>query len=319
MMQAVTQIRDAAKKISGDATQRTKIHAVTDITDPHSFGEIAEALATALEDFKSSPDIIGDVELSPCDLFETDVAAFQLAKRALPIPKLNRSRVGLLVNVAQIDEAEGGRRKDRVFVGATVPNGKPARLIVGYAAPNSGIYDLVLPHLSAVCEFETPAAWDEHQTFRTRDVLAPVLAGLLADHQEVVDLLCPVPLDEVRDHFEVREADPTRGWWCDSFGGGYPQLNVKTAWTAEDFPGLEYGTELKIQVDDREPVVAEYHRSLNCSGDAGKLVLATGSSGYLDKRFLDLMVKGGNAWKYLGEPDPKSRIRVLNVPAPVPA
>jgi hypothetical protein len=286
------------------------VNKIVDINESQSAGEINIALWTALA--KNNLAHIGTHDTHfACGAYRVDQAAMELQKRLLPLDTMQYPASLAIVNVAQIAEASGGRRKDHVWVGVTKAGG----LAVGYAAPNSPILDRVLSELTGLWEFNTPASWDEGRHFRTRDVLTKVAAGLIADSSEVLDHLIEFGMGRAaREHFAIRPFDATHAWWPDSIG--WERYNIKTGFDVRSdlVTSLKPGDKVRVRFGEGEEHLGTFALSLQESNKPLELVFCHASSGYEDGKgeahFCDLMVYGGNAYSQLGHPTEYEALRI---------
>ncbi len=290
---------------------------VTDINEAQSAGEVRRAFRTALfhaglKTFRTSP------EHCAIGAFNTHQAAMETQKAAFPIECLRGRPTVVLVNVAEIAEAEGGRRKDHVWVGVAPHN----RLLIGYVAPGSPLLSRTLPGLKGLWEFETPEPWDRNKHFRTRDVLPRVAAGILANDAHVMELLRPLGSSKAAERFGISGYDPTRAWWPDEIGRG--PFNIKTGWDTRDplVQALRPGDRLRACFSARDPLVATFAHSLQSSGKRNEWVFCHASSGYDmgpehggEIHFCDLMLYSGRAFKHAGQPEEDEKLTIESLGA----
>lgn len=297
---------------------RLLVQTITDINEDQSRNEVLVALWSGLR--QHGLGWLGTHEAHfAIGAYRVHQCALELLKRLFPLDTMEYPDTLAIVNVAQIAEADGGRRKDRVWLALT----KEGRLALGYAASDSPILDLILPGLSGLWEFDTPREWDEGRHFRTRDVLTKLAAGLLAQDQDCVVLprLKPVALDNARNHFEIATYDPALAWWPDTIG--WKPYNIKTGYSTRHpfVQSLKPGEEVDIRFGQHStPRRAVYAHSLQQSGKQGGLVFTHASSGYRlpgedPVHFLDVMFYGGNAYFEFECPTEHDELLVTKVPA----
>lgn len=287
---------------------------VVDVTDPNSSSELKAALLTQRRRARVRAPIEEQLILAS-GLYNTHNAGFQLLKAAQPVDAVAHPDPLVILNVAEIAEAEDGRRKDNLVVGVS----RFGTLIVGYAAEHSPILDPVLPFIDELFVFHTPPEWDRHQTFRSRNVLPRVAAGLLVQSSTLLERLEQVELSQAREKLRIVAANRAKAGWFDGFGQEQdPEraYNLKSAYTAAQFEeesGVRHGDTVEVLLNGEKTAEALYARSLQASEAPGDLILCQGSSGYTDRegreiRFLDLMAYGESAFEALGRPGPEVEI-----------
>lgn len=132
--------------------------------------------------------------------------------------------------------------------------------------------------------------------FRSRDVFPPAAAAIAQDDLSV--------LGEPLDPAKIPDTPGDRVAWVDGYG------NIKTT-IADHALALNPETKLTVRVGD---VVSDaIYSDGSFKVPEGTLAFAPGSSGWLDAtgtpvRWMELFLRGGNAWERFGKPKINQRV-----------
>jgi hypothetical protein len=248
-----------------------------------AFAEVVQRLKQHLPD--------AEPLLTPVPPFATLAAGFCLAQLGL-----NEAPAGTLIyhNVAP--------RAD-----ATEPRGDNAGERLAFARLPTGVRVLgvnagyVLSFVREVAEeLRWAAVTDAGSQFRSRD-LFPALAGaiVLGHPEALADVIPPTVIPEVPQN-------------CIAYIDGYG--NLKTT-IPQGALGAPPGTVLRVRIGrvERDAVLSEG----NFAVEPGRLACAPGSSGWRDasgseQRWMELFLRGGNAWDAFGQPPIGERLWVTD-------
>jgi hypothetical protein len=246
-----------------------------------AFAEVVQRLRFHLPD--------AEPVLTPVPPFATIAAGFCIAQLGL-----NEAPAGTLIyhNVAprqDVDEPREANAGERLAF-ARLPTGVR---VIGVNAGHafSFIRDAAL-------ELRWAAAPTEGSQFRSRD-LFPQAAGALV-------LGRPDALGGEIDRADIPDVPKAVIAYVDGYG------NLKTTLRAVDLP-QGTGTAVRVRVGGRE------HEAIAGDGTfavrPGQMALAPGSSGWTDPggtevRWLEVFLRGGNAWAALGQPSIGGQVEV---------
>lgn len=243
-----------------------------------AFAEVQQRLALHLPE--------ATVVTTPVAPFDTLAAGFCVGELALtegPPDRIVFHNVAPRADESDPRPANEGER----LVGAELQSGV---LIVG---PNAGhVLSFVREEAVAIRYLDVPAAGSQ---FRSRDFFPAAIARVAQDRrlsgEEVArEAIPPVPDGVVA--------------WVDGYG------NLKTTWTA---PPVPEGSRIQVTVG---PVTVQAVASDGTfEVPEGELSFAPGSSGWRtrqggERRFCELLLRGGNAAERLGHPAPGAHVLV---------
>jgi hypothetical protein len=231
--------------------------------------------------------------LTPVPAFSTLAAGFCVAQLGL-----NEAPTGTIIyhNVAPREDDERAREENagERLAFARLPTGVR---VIGVSAGHafSFIRD-------AAEELRWAAVPAEGSQFRSRD-LFPKAAGAIALGQ-------PDALAEEVDRSRIADVPENRIAYIDGYG------NLKTTFKAGKIKARP-GSALRLRIRDaeREAIVSDGSFSVR----PGQLAFAPGSSGWTDRegeeiRWMELFLRGGNAWESFGRPPFDSTIEIINTP-----
>jgi len=238
-----------------------------------AFAEVVQRIKSLLPD--------AEPVLIPVPPFATLAAGFCVAQLGL-----NPAPAGTLIyhNVAPRQDDEQAREDNQGerLAFARLPTGVR---VVGVNAGHAFAFVR-----DAAEELRWAAVAAEGSQFRSRD-LFPQAAAAIALGQ-------PDALGTPIDRGAIPDVPPGRVAYVDGYG------NLKTTITREDIREGE-GSTLRVRVGDseREAVVSDGSFAV----PPGGLALAPGSSGWADAqgretRWMELFLRGGNAWEHFGRP-----------------
>jgi S-adenosylmethionine hydroxide adenosyltransferase-like protein len=246
-----------------------------------AFAEVVQRIQLHLPD--------AEPVLTPVPPFATLAAGFCIAQLGL-----NKAPPGTIIyhNVApreDDDEARSNNAGERLAF-ARLPTGVR---VVGVNAGHA--FSFVR---DAAEELRWAAVAAEGSQFRSRD-LFPQAAAAIALGQ-------PDALAEPIDRAAIPEVPPGRVAYVDGYG------NLKTTLVRGSIrEGEGSAVRVRIGESEREAVVSDGSFAVA----PGQLALAPGSSGWADAqgretRWMELFLRGGNAWEWFGRPAIDAAIRV---------
>jgi hypothetical protein len=246
-----------------------------------AFAEVAQRLMLRLPD--------AEPVYTPVPAFATLAAGFCVAQLGL-----NPAPAGTLVyhNVApraDDEEARAGNEGERLAF-ARLPTG--VRVIgvnAGYA------FSFVRDAAEELRWVSVPA---EGSQFRSRDLFPEALGAIVAGHPDALGR--EIPPSRIPDVPASRVA----------YADGYGNLKTTLEGTAFDVPS---GTAVRVRIGARELTAAVSDGSFEV--EEGELALAPGSSGWSgaggeETRWMELFLRGGNAWETFGRPDIGARVEI---------
>ena len=247
-----------------------------------AFAEVVQRIKLHLPD--------AEPVLTPVPPFSTLAAGFCIAQLGL-----NEAPAGTLVyhNVAPRQDEEGAREANagERLAFARLPTG------VRVVGVNAGHAFSFVRDLAG--ELRWAAVSAEGSQFRSRD-LFPRAAAAIA-------LGLPDALGDVLGPGDVPDVPEGVVAYVDGYG------NLKTTLRAGGHP-RPAGTAVRVRIGDRE------HEALAGDGTFavahGQMALAPGSSGWTgaegkETRWLEVFLRGGNAWETFGRPRAGDRVEVL--------
>ncbi|MDQ3803508.1 MAG: SAM-dependent chlorinase/fluorinase [Acidobacteriota bacterium] len=227
--------------------------------------------------------------LTPVPAFSTLAAGFCVAQLGL-----NEAPAGTLVyhNVAPRQDAEGARRDNEGerLAFARLPTGVR---VVGVNAGEA--FSFVRDAADELRWASVPA---EGSQFRSRD-LFPQAAAAIALGQ-------PEALAGAIDAGSIPDIPANRVAYVDGYG------NLKT--TIRLAPGgARPGGEVRVRIGESEQVAIQSDGTF--AVEHGRMSFAPGSSGWRDERggetrWVELFLRGGNAWEAFGRPEVGAEIEV---------
>ena len=250
-----------------------------------AFAEVVQRIKSLLPD--------AEPVLIPVPPFATLAAGFCVAQLGL-----NPAPAGTLIyhNVAPRQDDEQAREDNQGerLAFARLPTGVR---VVGVNAGHAFAFVR-----DAAEDLRWAAVAAEGSQFRSRD-LFPQAAAAIALGQ-------PDALGTPIDRGAIPDVPPGRVAYVDGYG------NLKTTITRGDIREGE-GSTVRVRVGDleREAVVSDGSFAVA----PGRLAFAPGSSGWADAqgretRWMELFLRGGNAWEYFGRPAVGAVIRVGGQP-----
>ncbi|HEV2088211.1 MAG TPA: hypothetical protein VGR21_07850 [Cryptosporangiaceae bacterium] len=229
-----------------------------------------------------------DVAYTPVAPFDTIAAGFCVAQLALGEGPAERL---VYHNVAPRQDVDDPRpdNEGEPLVAARLGNGV---LVVGVAA--GATFAFLTEEIEEVYEVAVPPTGSQ---FRSRDAFPALLPGLLADDRALLAApLSPAALAAVPERAIA---------YVDGYG------NLKTTWHVAP---AEVGTRLRVRVGgvEADAVVGDGTFAV----PAGELSFAPGSSGWRtrdggQRRWYELLARGGSAAQLFGHPAPGSPVDVL--------
>jgi len=226
--------------------------------------------------------------LTPVPPFSTLAAGFCVAQLGL-----NEAPVGTLIyhNVAprfDSDEARPGNAGERLAY-ARLPTGVR---VIGVNAGAAFAYVR-----EAAEELRWAAVPAEGSQFRSRDLFPQAAAAIALGRPDA--LAGPI------DRADIPDVPPARVAYVD----GYGNLKTTIPRGAVDRPS---GSTLRVRIGDAT------HEAVASDGsfavEPGRLAFAPGSSGWTtaggETRWMELFLRGGNAWDAFGRPAAGSRIEI---------
>jgi len=248
-----------------------------------AFAEVVQRIKLHLPD--------AEPVLTPVPAFSTLAAGFCVAQLGL-----NEAPTGTIIyhNVAPREDAEEAREANagERLAFARLPTGVR---VVGVNAGHA--FSFVRDVAEELRWAAVPAAGSQ---FRSRD-LFPQAAGAIALGQ-------PGALAEELDREQIPGVPPKLITYVDGYG------NLKTTITeaATDVPS---GSRVRVRIGGREQEATASDGSF--AVEHGRMAFAPGSSGWDDGRggkirWMELFLRGGNAWEAFGRPSVGERIEILN-------
>lgn len=259
------------------------VHVVADYgpTGDLAFAEVVQRLKLHLPD--------AEPVLTPVPAFATLAAGFCVAQLGLseaPAGTLVYHNVAPRQDVAEAREGNAGER----LAFARLPTGVR---VVGVNAGHA--FSFVRDAAEELRWAAVPAAGSQ---FRSRDLFPQAAAAIALGR--------PDALGEAIDPGAVPEVPERAIAYVDGYG------NLKTTLRAEDLRHPR-GTAVRLRIGGRE------HEAIAGDGTfavaEGRLALAPGSSGWTGRegreiRWLEVFLRGGNAWEAFGRPSVGDRVEV---------
>ncbi|WP_435019147.1 SAM hydrolase/SAM-dependent halogenase family protein [Tundrisphaera sp. TA3] len=247
-----------------------------------AFAEVVQRLKLHLPD--------AEVVMTPVGPFSTLAAGFCIAQLGL-----NLAPPGTIIfhNIAprQDDPAARGANAGERLAFARLPTGVR---VIGVAAGHT--FSFIRDHAE---ELRWASVAAEGSQFRSRD-LFPEAAGAIA-------MGSPGALADEIPRSEIAEVPESRLAYVDGYG------NLKTT-----IPGkvasAKKGKTIRVRVGEKEFEARAGDGSFDV--EDGQLAFAPGSSGWDDAdgkpvRWVELFLRGGNAWEHFGRPPIGSEVEIL--------
>jgi hypothetical protein len=235
------------------------------------------------------------MQLQNCDFERTPVPAFSTLAAGFCVAQLglNEAPAGMVIyhNVApRGDEAKA--RKANAGERLAYARLKSGVRVIGV---NSGFSFSFVEHASEELRWVEVKA--EGSQFRSRDLFPRAAAQILQGDSRLLGR--SIRANEIPDIPKRRIA------YIDGYG------NLKTTIRAGE-QKARVGAELKVKIGRRERVAILADASFDIP--SGQMAFAPGSSGWKigvsEVRWMELFLRGGNAWREFGEPEAGERIEI---------
>lgn len=256
------------------------IHVVADYgAGDLAFAEVAQAVVRHLPNATVVPTPVGP--------FDTVGAGFCVAQLALTDGPSERIIFHNVAPRADDSDPRCANEGERLVAGRA-PTGA---LIVG---PNAGwCFSFVRDEVDELREVEVPAAGSQ---FRSRDIFPEAIARLAFDERP--------PLGDVIDTDAVPDPPGRVVLYVDGYG------NVKTGWGEAP---VESGSRVRVEIDGATAGAVVSDGTFEVPD--GELSFAPGSAGWPlraggERRFYELLLRGGSAAERLGHPAPGTPVEV---------
>ena len=258
------------------------MHIIADYgTGDLAFAEVVQRIKLHLPD--------AEIHLTPVPPFATLAAGFCVAQLGL-----NEAPAGTLIyhNVAPREddqEAREGNAGERLAF-ARLPTG------VRVIGVNAGYTFSFVRDLAE--EIRYAAVPREGSQFRSRDLFPQAAAAIALGR--------PDALDEKVRRSDLPSVPANRIAYVDGYG------NLKTTIVYEE--GGRAGERVRVRIGDAEQEATASDGTF--AVESGRMSFAPGSSGWPgadggENRFMELFLRGGNAWEAFGLPPVGSRIQIV--------
>ena len=246
-----------------------------------AFAEVVQRIKSYLPD--------AEPMLTPVPSFSTLAAGFCVAQLGL-----NAAPAGTIIyhNVAPREDIEAARRDNagERLAFARLPTGVR---VIGVNAGHA--FSFVR---DAVEEMRWASVASEGSQFRSRDLFPQAAARIALGQPEALG-------EEVRLE-DIPDVPPDRVAYIDGYG------NLKTT-IKLDSNGVRKGSLVRVRIGEVEQEAITSDGSF--AVESGRLAFAPGSSGWQSSqgeeiRWLELFLRGGNAWETFGRPSVGDRIAV---------
>jgi len=253
------------------------LHIVADYgkQDP-AFHEVEQRLLSLYPDFK-----IIETSVPPFNTVATGFWIYQFAMGDHP--------KGMMIysNTAPRKDDKNGRQENagEHFIYTKLNNG------VEVLAVNAGYcFSFIKPHIK---ELKSLNVKNQGSQFRSRDFYPQAAAAVASGDNKIFGH--DIELDHIPDEPENMIA------WVDGYG------NIKITIRKSKL-SYKQGTKVQVIIDGVVRTALVSGGSFSVS--EGELALSFGSSGY-DDPFVELFLRGGNAWKHFSKPSSSANIEIL--------
>lgn len=222
------------------------------------------------------------VEVYPISVppFSTIATGFWIAQLALNDPF---SQMGIFSNTAPRKDTPEKRdnNEGEKLMYAVLDNNIPV------IAVNAGFcFSFIRKHIKKFYEVNIE---NKGSQFRSRDYYPKAVMGIMLGKKEYIGKELSTAI--------IPAAPKNRIAFIDGYG------NLKTTTRVSDLPGdLKPGDKIKIRIlrDIRVAIFSDGTFSVR----EGELSFAPGSSGLLDDRYMEVLLRGDSAYRFFGQPQP---------------